>query len=371
MPLSGLPFVVTDLADRLQDATGWHANPELPCLSGFWVHALTEEGQQRLLVAPHRRRFLREELARHLDLAEVDFALQPVPDIDDSFDYGILADVVVIAATSAETGRVADAADPEDAEVLYCLDLRPITCGLTWGRARNGLVSSRLLTQRCEPRCPTGYHVVIVGGIPVRGAEGFDLQVQPGSVVAVEFVALPSPAGTPMLPVDHTPGSDSDSSSSDSDTSGRPDGAGSSHSRSPDASVRFVEMHAGTHSDPDNVDACSRIRLEGAATPGRLHATAAWSSRLKPGGGLAAKILWLCLAAACGDAGTAVQLFPTAIESRGRDPPAIAHHDTLVIPGASCVAGRDTTIQPCCGRDRVRTAGRTCSHTLSDSSSCP
>ena len=174
-----------------------------------------------------------------------------------------------------------------------------------------------------------------------------------------------------MLPVDHTPGSDSDSSSSDSDTSGRPDGAGSSHSRSPDASVRFVEMHAGTHSDPDNVDACSRIRLEGAATPGRLHATAAWSSRLKPGGGLAAKILWLCLAAACGDAGTAVQLFPTAIESRGRDPPAIAHHDTLVIPGASCVAGRDTTIQPCCGRDRVRTAGRTCSHTLSDSSSCP
>ena len=68
-----------------------------------------------------------------------------------------------------------DAADPEDAEVLYCLDLRPITCGLTWGRARNGLVSSRLLTQRCEPRCPTGYHVVIVGGIPVRGAEGFDL----------------------------------------------------------------------------------------------------------------------------------------------------------------------------------------------------
>ena len=253
---------------------------------------------------------------------------------------------------------MADAADPESTEVLYCLDLRPITCGLTWGRAQNGLVSSRLLTRRCEPHCPAGYHVVIVGGVPVFGAEGFDLQVQPGSVVAVEFVALPSPAGTPPMPVDHTPGSDSDSSSSDSDTSGEPDEAGSSRSRSPDASDRSVEMHAGTHPDPANVDTCSRIHLEGAAATGRLHATAAWSSRLKPGGGLATKILWLCLVAACGDAGTAVQLFSTATESRGRDPPVIAHHDTLVIPGATYVEGRDATIQPCCGRDRVRKAGR-------------
>ena len=305
VPFSGSVFVVTNLA------SGWQANPELPCLPGYWVHLLTEDGQQRILIEPQRRRFLRVELARHLDLVDVDFVLQAVPTLDDSFDFGILANIVVIVATRGES-EPGDATPggSEDTDVLYCLDLRPITCGLTWGRARDGLVSSRALTSRCEPHCPAGYSVVIVGGIPVRGADGFDLQVQPGSVLAVEFAALPNMPEMPLFSAGPASASDSDSSSSDSDSSSGSDGVAPPGRGSRVTNAGHARDSPGDHSDSANVDAC-----EVTSTVASCSSPAATLRICQPrcGIGAAATWLWLSLVAACSDVGTAVQLPPAPV----------------------------------------------------------
>ena len=54
-----------------------------------------------------------------------------------------------------------------DPDVLYCLDLRPVNCGLAWGRAGQGLVASGDIAARCREICPVGFYVVIIGGVPL------------------------------------------------------------------------------------------------------------------------------------------------------------------------------------------------------------
>ena len=138
----------------------------------------------------------------------------------DASDLGILASDVVIVVDLEDVDSFDGVADGPAAEkVLYCVDLRPTTCGITWGRARDGLVSSQALSSRCRPHCPDGFYVVVIGGVPIRGSDGFDLRVHPGSTLSVEFVRLPGPIALAALPPEDPHGPDSDSSSSDTDSS--------------------------------------------------------------------------------------------------------------------------------------------------------
>ncbi|CAE7763718.1 ANK3 [Symbiodinium sp. CCMP2592] len=102
VPISGDPFVVTSLSDRLLDRTGWEHGFTTPFLPGFWVHALTAEGQDRFRIDPERRRFLRQEVPRQLQLDGRPHRLQQVRlDPPDAFDYGSHAALLLIV----DTGR--------------------------------------------------------------------------------------------------------------------------------------------------------------------------------------------------------------------------------------------------------------------------
>ena len=58
----------------------------------------------------------------------------------DASDLGILASDVVIVVDLEDVDSFDGVADGPAAEkVLYCVDLRPTTCGITWGRARDVL----------------------------------------------------------------------------------------------------------------------------------------------------------------------------------------------------------------------------------------
>ncbi|CAE7664952.1 unnamed protein product [Symbiodinium sp. CCMP2592] len=220
--VTAAPFVVSSLTDRLQDPSGWRQDPALPVRRGRWLHLLTAEGDSRIPFDPARRRFIREDIARHLELETQFFRLQVArPPLPDSYAYGMLMHNVIIVDTLE-----AEAGNPRP--VLYILDLRPLTCGLTWRRAERGLLSSAELTEltrRSQPHCPPGFYVTVVGGTPVTGDPEFDLCVQPGEVIAVEFVALP--ADSVIAQHDRSDSSDSDSSSStdseDADSSGDDD----------------------------------------------------------------------------------------------------------------------------------------------------
>ena len=205
-------LVVASFEDRVADAQGWEPLAALPVLTGFWVHVLDDDASYRLLVREDRRRFLHQVVAFHLDYEETSFLLKPArPPLQDSYDHGVLAHNVLVVLPRPEP---TDVETEEVAQVLYLLDMRPITCGLTWGLAADGKVREAPLLASCGDSCPPDYRVVISGGHrDVLGA----LRVREGDVLIVEFVRNP-----PCLFVDD-PSEDSeaaDSSSSSSYSSG-------------------------------------------------------------------------------------------------------------------------------------------------------
>ena len=201
-------LVVASFEDRVSDAQGWDSRAPLPVLAGFWVHVLDNNAAYRLMIRDDRRRFLHQAVAMHLDYEESSFLLKPArPPLQDSYDNGVLADNVLVVLPRPEPTNVEDAGVEQ---VLYLLDMRPITCGLTWGLAADGKVREEPLRASCGDSCPPDYHVLISGGHrDVLGA----LRVRSGDVLTVDFVRNP-----PRLFAD-APSEDSDDDSSSSSSS--------------------------------------------------------------------------------------------------------------------------------------------------------
>ncbi|CAE7562353.1 unnamed protein product [Symbiodinium sp. CCMP2592] len=217
VPAATPVFTVACLADRIQDRQGWCLLTAPPTLEGYWVLLLTDEGQQRLCLPPQRRRFMRGDIVRLLELQDTEHFMQPVRlPPDDAYDFGIAAQEVVIVDTSPRPEPPEEPAGTQHRSLVrYCLDLRPVTCGLTWHRAWGGLVSSRAISQRASEYCPSGHYTVVIGGTPLACRDGLDLRVDPGEVIAVEFVRGPEPESSGSM---HPADSSSSDSSSDTET---------------------------------------------------------------------------------------------------------------------------------------------------------
>ena len=79
LPRAGGVLVVSDVDDRLADPSGWNLQLRLPVLPGTWIHLLTDNGSDRLLVPADGRRFLRQHIAAALGLAAADFSFCSLP----------------------------------------------------------------------------------------------------------------------------------------------------------------------------------------------------------------------------------------------------------------------------------------------------
>ena len=206
VPVSAPMFSVSSLADRLCDATGWIAEPILPTPAGHWILLLLRTGQHRMLIEPRRRRFIRQDVARLLELPPGHPIQTALFSVQDVADMGAGIQTVLLVDDPPPPAAIAL---PQAApDVLYCLDLRPVNCGLAWGRAEQGLVASGDITARCREICPVGFYVVIIGGVPLGRDVGFNIRVQPGEVLVVEFVPdyrprTMSPCAANADPMDH------------------------------------------------------------------------------------------------------------------------------------------------------------------------
>ena len=119
------------------------------------------------------------------------------------------------------TNRPVPDVEDEDCYIVFLVDTRPITCGLTWGYAINGKVNEVGMLRHCQAHCPPGYTACVSGGR--RDVFG-NLRVFSGEVLSVDFVRegpgegglMSRHAGTPSdRPPDDGDSSNSDSSSSD------------------------------------------------------------------------------------------------------------------------------------------------------------
>ena len=254
LPCRGAILVVSDIADRLVDPTGWNLQVGLPARQGLWVHLLTDQGADHILVPPDRQRFLRQHIAASLAIAEDSFVLQPArPPIRDSFVGGILADNVLVVTTESP------AAASDEQHVVFLVDARPMLCGLTWGFALNGQVNETAVLQRCQEACPTGYQARVTGGR--RDVFG-TLRVFSGEVLSIEFVRVRQTrrrvrsASAGARGADDDEGTDSGSSSDSSSDSGTPrprsvrprmsaDSPAGSASASPVTGYRHVDASVG------------------------------------------------------------------------------------------------------------------------------
>ena len=254
LPRRGAILVVSDIADRLVDPTGWNLQVGLPARQGLWVHLLTDQGADHILVPPDRQRFLRQHIAASLAIAEDSFVLQPArPPIRDSFVGGILADNVLVVTTESP------AAASDEQHVVFLVDARPMLCGLTWGFALNGQVNETAVLQRCQEACPTGYQARVIGGR--RDVFG-TLRVFSGEVLSIEFVRVRQTrrrvrsASAGARGADNDEGTDSGSSSDSSSDSGTPrprsvrprmsaDSPAGSASASPATGYRHVDASVG------------------------------------------------------------------------------------------------------------------------------
>ena len=234
-------FAVAFLEDMLFDPLTWNLEAEIPAIFGRWVFLLTDDENTQVLPSPQRSVSARLELAALLEYDPTRMVVQPsVPAIRDHFDYGILADTVMIASQAV-------ASDANN--VLYVLDMRPILCGLTWGVARQGRVATRPILDRFGALCPHGYKPVLQGGAPEPPGFPDCLRVAPGNVLTIAFVEVDATDEEPAGGDDPAPPSSGSSDSSDTGSSDDAD-FDASPSDSQGASGQTYTDHHGSRSSP-------------------------------------------------------------------------------------------------------------------------
>ena len=216
VPLQQPIFVVTTLSDMLQSAQGWSQQVHMPAAGGRWIHILTDTEPCRFRLNPERRLALRQDIADMIAADAQRLTVRPtVQRISDHFDTGVLAHSVVVATEVLErTSR--------EARTIYVLDLRPISCGLTWGLAEGGLVRAQPIADRCDSFSPPGYRAQITGGAAEHTDDGLFFRVADGGVLCVEFVEQ-MVLSSETEATDTEDSTDSDASTEDWSTSSGPD----------------------------------------------------------------------------------------------------------------------------------------------------
>ena len=218
VPADHPPFVVTYVADMLQDPLSWDRAVPLPGVDGLWRYLLTDDEPMQFLPSTQRRGTLRDAIARALGYDMDRLVIQPTrPNLSDHFDFGIWGWSTLVV--SQEVPR-----DPTT--VLYVLDMRPVLCGITWGTANLGRVRVGPIIQRFRALCPAGYRPALHGGRHEGTRPSHIRIVVPGSVLVVTFEALLA-AG--QADTDDTSGEDQDAGPERPDDSDQVAGADSQH----------------------------------------------------------------------------------------------------------------------------------------------
>ncbi|CAE7459588.1 unnamed protein product, partial [Symbiodinium sp. CCMP2456] len=200
VPSTHPAFAVAELSDMR-----WDADAFIPGALGTWFYVITDAEPFFLGRAPGAGP-MRSAIATTLNCSEEAIHIQPaVPRVLDAFDFGMLCQNVIVASQAfcpdTEVGAT---------ETVFIYDLRPILCGWFWSVARDHRVHVPTLVSRFESACPEGHFVSISGGLPSQDADGLYLEVHPGCVLVVDFVAGPITSSA----------CGSDSSDSDLDSSG-------------------------------------------------------------------------------------------------------------------------------------------------------
>ena len=184
VPAAGGPFIVAFLPDMLLSSEGWNGQALLPSPVGRWIHILTDTHANRMRLDSDRRLFLRQDIAGLIGADESRLTLQPAePRLSDHCDNGIVARSVLVATEELERSVAAGAA-----RVIYILDLRPISAGLTWGFAEHGMLRAQPIVDRCDAVSPAGYGTQLSGGQVFHTDEGLHLRLRSGEIVCVDFV---------------------------------------------------------------------------------------------------------------------------------------------------------------------------------------
>ena len=177
------PLVVS-LHDMLQSPFGWHEQDGAPYPPGRWIHLLTDMEPCRFRLNPSRRIHLRQDIAELIAADTQHLTLRPSePRIADHLDNGVLAHSVLVA-TEALDRRAPEGSN----KIVYVLDMRPISCGLTWGLAWQGLVWAQPIVDHCDSFSPPGFRTQISGGLVEHTDEGLLFRVVEGGVLWVDFV---------------------------------------------------------------------------------------------------------------------------------------------------------------------------------------
>ena len=172
-----------------QPAWDWPYHDPAFWNAGTWI--VTDQRSTHASIAPPPNPVAHRDVANAIGASPADIHVHyAAPSIWDHADRGHTSASVVIAAD-----RYVEFLELPDEAVPYLLDLRPILLPLSLARATAGIVEVATLCERFSPHCPQGFCIRIIGGVYDELFANHYRQIEPGTVIRVEFHPTDPAAG--------------------------------------------------------------------------------------------------------------------------------------------------------------------------------